>query len=139
MKIVFDTNVLVAALRSGSGASFALMSMIPTRQFTPALSLPLYLEYVDVLHRPDVRPVNSTNDEITDFIDNILVNSETRDIHFLWRQSLPDPKDDMVLEVAVAAQAEYIVTFNVRDFVNIELFGAEAVTPAEFLERLRKL
>lgn len=136
MRVVFDTNVLVAALRSRAGASFALISMIRSELFAPALSLPLYLEYVDVLHRADIKPDNVTDPEITDFIDNILIHSETRDIHFLWRQSLPDPKDDMVLELAVAAQAEYIVTFNVRDFVTIELFGIEAISPSEFLKRL---
>lgn len=139
MKVVLDTNVLVAALRSRQGASFALVSMIPSQLFTPAFSLPLYLECVAVLHRPIVRPAGMTDDEIKDFIDHILINSETKDIHFLWRQSLPDPKDDMVLELAVAAQAEYIITFNIRDFANIELLGVDAVTPAEFLEKLRKL
>jgi putative PIN family toxin of toxin-antitoxin system len=136
MRIVLDTNILVAAVRSRTGASFRLVSMIPTARFRVALSLPLYYEYLDVLHRNDVRPVGLNDREITDFIDNILTHAETREIHFLWRHSLRDKKDDMVLELAVASQADYIVTFNIGDFANIELFGIEAIVPGEFLKRL---
>lgn len=85
----------------------------------------------------DVRPAGLTDTEIVDFVDNILTHSETRDIHFLWRQTLRDKKDDMVLEIAVAGQAEHTVTFNIKDFDNIELFGIEAITPSNFLELVR--
>ncbi|MEP6836253.1 MAG: PIN domain-containing protein [Gemmatimonas sp.] len=59
-----------------------------------------------------------------------------RQIYFLWRPFLRDPNDDMVLEVAVEAQCTYIVTFNLRDFVGIEQFGLQAITPGQFLALL---
>ena len=139
MRVVLDTNVLVAALRSRAGASFQIVSMLPSPKFQIALSLPLYLEYRDVLLRPNVRPSNVAESEIVDFIENILSNSETRDIHYLWRPTLKDQKDEMVLEVAVASRADYIITFNVRDFGGLELFGIEAIEPAKFLPLMRKL
>jgi len=139
MKVVFDTNVLVAATRSKNGASFKLISMLPSEKFQLALSLPLYMEYLDVLLRPEVKPANVAERDITDFVDNILVHSETNNIYFLWRHSLGDRKDDMVLELAVASQAEYIVTFNIKDFANIELFGIEAIRPSEFLRLVEEL
>jgi predicted nucleic acid-binding protein len=57
-------------------------------------------------------------------------------IFFLWRPCLRDPKDDMVLELAVAARAKFIVTFNLKDFAGVDRFGIEAVTPRDLLDRL---
>lgn len=139
MRIIFDTNVLAAALRSKSGASFALLSMLPSPKFELALSLPLYMEYLDVLMRPEVKPAEISNAEILDFIDEILLNAQTKNIYFLWRPWLKDEKDDMILELAIASQADYIVTFNLKDFRNIELFGIEAIAPKDFLDLVRKL
>jgi putative PIN family toxin of toxin-antitoxin system len=139
MRVVFDTNVLVAALRSKTGAAFELVSMIPSPKFELALSLPLYMEYRDVLLRPNVKPIGVSDSDIEDFIDNILTNAKTRNIHYLWRHSLRDENDEMLLEIAVASQAEYIVTFNVRDFANIEFFGIECIRPGNFLNLVRNL
>lgn len=139
MRVVFDTNVLVAAARSRTGSAFELVSMLPSRKFNLVLSLPLYMEYLDVLFRPHVRPPGVADADIMDFVENILAHSETRDIYYLWRHSLRDSKDDMILELAVASQAEYIVTFNIKDFANIELFGIESVRPRDFLDLVRNL
>lgn len=139
LRVVFDTNVLAAALRSKSGASFALISSLPSSKFELALSLPLYMEYLDVLMRPEIKPVEISRAEIADFIDEILLNAQTKNIYFLWRPWLKDEKDDMILELAIASQAEYIVTFNLKDFRNIELFGIKAITPKDFLDLVKNL
>lgn len=55
------------------------------------------------------------------------------------RPWLRDEKDAMILELAIASRADYIVTFNLKDFRNIELFGIEAVAPKDFLEIARNL
>lgn len=57
-------------------------------------------------------------------------------IYYLWRPNLPDPKDDLVLELAVAAQAKHIVTYNLRDFQGAERFGIQIVKPEDFLAQL---
>ena len=139
LRVIFDTNVLVAALRSKYGASFQLLSMLPSAKFELALSLPLYMEYLDVLLRPTVKPVGVADADILDFIDEIIQHAQTQNIYFLWRPWLKDKKDDMILELAIASQADYIVTFNLKDFANIEHFGIEAITPKDFLDLVRNL
>ena len=137
--VVLDTNVLAAALRSKSGASYQLISLLFANKFKIALSLPLYMEYLDVLLRPAVKPAGISDADILDFIDEILLQAQTQNIYFLWRPWLKDEKDDMILELAIASNADYIVTFNLKDFRNIELFGIEAVAPKDFLNLVRNL
>ena len=55
-------------------------------------------------------------------------------IYFLWRPSLPDVNDELVLELAVSANCEYILTHNIKDFKGTEKFGIKAITPKEFLQ-----
>jgi putative PIN family toxin of toxin-antitoxin system len=139
LRVIFDTNVLAAALRSKSGASFALISMLPSSAFELAVSVPLYLEYLDVLMRPDVKPADISNVDVLSFIRKILDYSHKQNIYFSWRPWLKDPNDDMILELAIASQSSYIVTFNLKDFANIAPFGIEAVTPSDFLSLVRNL
>lgn len=139
MRVVFDTNVLAAALRSKSGASFALLSMIPSSKFEPAVSVPLYLEYLDVLMRPDIKPDGVSNAVVLSFVRKILDYSHKQSIHFRWRPWLKDAKDDMILELAIASNADYIITFNLKDFGNIESFGIKAVSPSNFLDIVRNI
>ena len=72
--------------------------------------------------------------EIDDVLDFVISNSNRLQIHYLWRPQLKDPSDDMVLELAVTANCNYIITYNVNDFKGIENFGIKAITPKEFLE-----
>lgn len=130
-RIVLDTNVLVSALRSSQGASFKLVSLIGKKKFSLHLSVPLVLEYEEVLLRtkPDVL---STQD-IEDFLDYLCRVGEPHEIFYLWRPFLRDADDDMVLELAVNAMCSHIVTFNSKDFAGSEQFGLKVVTPPEFL------
>lgn len=115
MKILLDTSVLVAAARSRRGASHALLSRLPDARFQPVVSVPLFVEYRSVLLRPEnllQRPAS----QVEGFLDYLLSISHLQDIFFLWRPVLPDPNDDFILELAVAAGCRYIVTHNLRDF-----------------------
>lgn len=138
MRVVFDTNVLVAAARSQSGASFALISMLPAKEFELAISIPLYLEYLDVLQRPENIPSNQTPSDVVSFVRKLLGYSHKQSVYFRWRPTLKDPNDDFVLELAIASQSHHIVTFNSKDFPNIELFGIETISPSDFLKMVRK-
>ncbi|MCB1087877.1 MAG: putative toxin-antitoxin system toxin component, PIN family [Verrucomicrobiae bacterium] len=132
---MIDTNVLVAALRSSSGASHQVLLAADREEFEVALSVPLLAEYDDVCHRPDsgiLIPASA----IDDVINRIAQVSRRQVIHYLWRGVLPDPKDDMLLEVAVAAGASHIVTFNLRHLKPASEFGIAVVTPSEFLTLL---
>jgi predicted nucleic acid-binding protein len=55
-------------------------------------------------------------------------------IHYLWRPFLPDPKDDHVLELAIASQVRNITTFNVKDFKGVDKFGVNILRPKDLLE-----
>jgi predicted nucleic acid-binding protein len=101
-QIVIDTNVIVAGLRSRRGSSFRLLTLVGAGQFDIHLSVPLVLEYEDVLLRklPDI---SVTGAEVQDLIDFHCLVAAHHQIFFLWRPYLLDPKDDIVLELAVKA------------------------------------
>ena len=104
-------------------------------EFEVALSVPLLAEYDDVCHRPDIG-ISIPPTAVDDVINRIAQISWHQAIHYLWRGNLPDPKDDMVLEVAVAAGASHIITFNQKDLKQASEFGITVVTPSEFLTLL---
>ena len=134
-RIIIDTNVLLSAVRSKSGASFRLLSLIPDPRFDINLSVPLVLEYEEVLKRPEIGvPLGS--DRIDDILDFLCRVGSLRKIRYLWRPALADPDDDFLLELAVECNCDYIVTYNTRDFLNTSSFGIKAITPVEFLRIL---
>lgn len=137
MRVVLDTNVLVAATRSRRGASFALMSSIPAEEFTPCLSVGLYAEWQEALTRPEDVPPARTPEDALAFVRYLASQSHLQEIHFLWRPFLPDPDDDLVLELAFAAGCRYIITHNVKDFRGCERLGIVALSPRDFLNLIR--
>ena len=133
-KIVLDTNVLVAGLCSRNGASFQLLSRLTSRQFELHLTVPLAMEYEDVLHRPGLLPLPvAAIDAVLDIVCAVACKQE---VHFLWRPQLRDPSDELVLEAAVNAAADFLVTHNQRDFAASRQFAVQVVTPGQFLQRL---
>lgn len=136
VRVVLDTNVLVAAIRSRRGASFAVLSRVGTGQFEVAVSVPLVLEYEDALLRSRAA-ANLGERDISDLVDYVCSVAVRQDIFFLWRPRLRDPGDDLVLEIAVASNCNAIVTHNVRDFTGAERFGIRIVDPGTFLRELR--
>lgn len=137
-QIVVDTNVLIAALRSRRGASYRLLGLIGDGRWQMNLSVPLFLEYEDVAKRSDSGLILSVG-EVDDILDFICTEANLREIFYLWRPVLPDPKDDFILELAVESGCDFIVTFNIRDFAGAEKFGIEVVTPQEFLRKLGEI
>ncbi len=135
-RIILDTNVLVAGLRSRRGASFQVLSLIGTGRFEIALSVPLLFEYEDVLGRKEIGITAQQARDILDYVCSAAIHQE---IHFLWRPFLKDPKDDLVLELAVASRCSEIVTFNLKDFIGIEQFDIRAIRPADFLTKIGAL
>ena len=128
-----DTNVLYAGLYSSQGASHQILRAIEDRRLKIVLSTTLLLEYEDVLRR-NQEELKLSNRAISGLLDSLCDLSEHQQIWFLWRPCLPDPKDDHVLELAVAARTEFIVSHNVRDFNEAKRFGINAITPKRLLE-----
>lgn len=132
---VIDTNVLVAALRSSSGASHEVLLAAYRHDFEVALSVPLLAEYDDVCHRTG-SGISIPASAVDDVINWIAQISRQQTIHYLWCAILPDSKDDMVLEVAVAAGTSHIITFNHKHLKKASEFGIAVVTSSEFLKLL---
>ena len=139
MKAVLDTNVVVAAALSRRGASSKLLGLLAEDRFEIALTLPLYLEYADVLQRDKVRSRGVDPEAARELHEDLGAVAKGQVVHFVWRPWLRDANDDMVLEAAVASRSRYIVTFNLKDFVRQgveEAFGIEIVTPAAMIKKI---
>lgn len=133
LRIVLDTDVMVAALRSPSGASRWLLQAVLGKAATAVISVPLVLEYEAVLTRPEhLSAARMTLQHVTAMIDALVeVSLQTR-LSFRWRPLLADADDDMVLETAVNGGADLIATFNIRHFASVgESFGCRAVLPGD--------
>jgi len=137
-KIVIDTNVIISALFSNKGASYKLLKLTGSDKFKLVLSVPLVLEYEEVAVR-NVKKTKLSVDDIVDIIDYLCYVSEHKEIFYLWRPFLKDPDDDMLLELAVSANCNIIVTYNKNDFKGVDLFGIQVMTAKEFLEEIGEL
>jgi len=138
LRVVLDSNVLIAGLRSRTGASFRLLELLRAGDYDIAVSVPLVLEYEAVLvrHANDLGLTSADVGTILNFVCSVAVR---QNIHYLWRPQLRDPKDEFVLELAVAGNCRAIVTHNRRDFVGAERLGIEILTPGQFLGLLEEV
>ncbi len=132
-RVVLDTNVIVSGLRSQRGAAFRVLSLVGSGLFEHCLSVTLAFEYEDAIKR-SVSGIRLPKSVVENILDFLCASARQQEIHFLWRPTLSDAKDDMVLEVAVHAGCEAIVTYNVEDFRGCERFGVKAMRPQTFLE-----
>lgn len=135
IQIILDTNILYSALRSRNGASFLLLSLLPSEKFVLNVSVPLILEYEDVLKR-SATELNFTMGELDQILDNLCAMANRHDVFYLWRPMLRDPGDDLILELAVKANCRYIVTYNKQDFEGVDAFDVNIVDAREFLQIL---
>jgi putative PIN family toxin of toxin-antitoxin system len=137
-RVVIDTNVVVSALRSRRGASHKLLLLIDSGKFATCLSVPVLLEYEEVCKRL-VGQISLTTSDVDDVLDYLCKQAEPVSIYYLWRPWLKDPKDDMLLELAVAGGCDYIVTYNTTDFQGVEQFGIGLRTAKELLQEIGEL
>ncbi|MCP5458688.1 MAG: PIN domain-containing protein [Gammaproteobacteria bacterium] len=136
MRVILDTNVIAAGLRSRQGASFQVIERLVSGDYEIALTLPLYLDYRNVLGRDQVLGGIYTQPEILDVCRSLTSLAHLQDVHYLWRPWLRNPKDDLVLEAALASGSSHIVTHNLRDFLNQGVekgLGIQIVSPGDFL------
>jgi putative PIN family toxin of toxin-antitoxin system len=139
VRLVLDTDAVVAAMRSPTGASAAIVRAVRQRRATLLLSVPLAIEYEAVCRRSEHRMEAGLSErQVEIFLDAIIAMAEPVPTHFLWRPQLRDPNDEMVLEAAVNGRAEALVTFNVRDYgTAASQFGVEVLLPREAIARIR--
>lgn len=140
MRIVLDTNVVVAGMRSPTGASAALLKAARQAKITMVANVALALEYEATCRRAEHGvAAGLTPAQISIFVDAVIAMAEPVESHFLWRPQLRDPSDELVLEAAVNGRSSAIVTVNEQDFGVVPLrFGVEVLSPIDALRRIRK-
>jgi putative PIN family toxin of toxin-antitoxin system len=138
MQLALDTNVLITAFHSRSGAAAEVVRLVRRREHTMVATVALFLEYEAVMTRPEhLARAGITAAEADNVLDVLAAVVEPVEPHFLWRPRLKDPDDDMVLAAAANGRADAIATFNTRDFAGVvEEFGIEILTPAAILRRM---
>lgn len=142
MRLVLDTAAMVAAIRSDAGASRWLVraALERRRGLTFLVSVPLLIEYEAVMTRTEHLSASGLSAaDVAVLLDAVAAVAEPVQLAYLWRPTLPDANDDMVLEAAVNGRADAVVTFNLRDFsLSAERFGVAVISPGEAVQRLRK-
>jgi putative PIN family toxin of toxin-antitoxin system len=140
LRAVLDTSVVVAGLRSRRGASNGLLLAVADRRLVPLASPPLFLEYEDVLKRPEHRLVHGLGlDDIDAFLAALASAIEPVDVHFRWRPQVRDPGDEMVFETAINGQAQALITHNEKDYRDAAVrFDLLVLRPAAAIRRIRK-
>ena len=138
-RAVLDTAVIVAALRSRRGASNRLVEFVALGRLKPLVSTALFLEYEDVLRRPEHRlATGMTYEDVEAFLAAFASAAEAVEVNFRWRPQLKDPRDEFVLEASVNGRAGALVTHNIRDFqAAARLFNLRVLLPRELLTELK--
>ena len=131
MRVILDTDVMVAAFRSAHGASRRCLLWGLKRRVTPLVSTPLLLEYEAVLTRPEhLSTSRASAEDVSLVLDDVAACSDWVRLDYLWRPQLGDTDDEMVLETAVNGQADVLVTFNLADLAKAAVrFGIRALRP----------
>src|SRR6266576_2413328 len=137
-RVILDTNVIVAAMRSRTGASYRLLLTIGHPRWQSVVTPALMYEYEDVARRPDSVPGLSPQD-ITDILDLIYQQSHRQLVWFSWRPVSLDPGDDLVLDAAVAGGCDFVVSFNERHLKAAREFGIQVLRPAELLKLIGEI
>ncbi len=132
--------MIIAAMRSPTGASAALLRAARQREVRLLANVALALEYEATCQLAEHRlAAGLTMEQAMVFVDAVIAMVEPVESHYQWRPQLRDPSDELVLEAAVNGQAEAIVTFNKRDFGEAPAkFAVALLTPAEAVQRMRQ-
>ena len=137
MKVVMDTNVLVAALRSRQGASFEILRRLRSGKWTAVLSNHLLFEYEEILKR-DAALLGLSPDDVDQLLNAICARAEPWPLAPDWHPILADPDDEPLVQLAVESGARCVVTHNVRDLQPAATLGVEVLSPRDFLAKLQE-
>lgn len=137
MRVVLDTNVLVAAMRSPRGVSAHLVEAAFARRFEVVANAALVLEYEAVLTRSEhLLAAGLARADVEAALDDLAAIVVNAGAAWNWRPQLADPNDEMVLAAAVNGLADAIITFERSVFAPAAGFGVAVMTPAAFWSRL---
>jgi len=134
--IVIDTNVFISALLKADTSPRQVLRLALLGDIQPLMGNALFSEYRDLMERDHLfRNCPLSKMERRDFLDDFMSVCKWINIYYLWRPNLKDESDNHLLELALAGNATYLITGNIRDFVRTELLfpGLKVLTPKNFL------
>ena len=138
MRVVLDTDVVVAGLRSSRGASREWLRAVVRGEVAAVVSVPLVLQYEAVLLRPaTLAAIGGSRQRVGRFLHTLYAVGLAVETSFLWRPMLRDADDEMVLEAAVHGRVDRLLTFNLRDFAGSERLGVEVARPGPAWQQWR--
>lgn len=137
-RVILDTNVILAAMRSQTGASHRLLLTIGHPRWQSVITPALMYEYEDVARRPGATPGLSPQD-VMDILNMIYRESHRQFVWFSWRPLSPDPGDDAILEAAIAGRCDFVVSFNQRHLRVARDFGVEVLKPVDLLRLIGEI
>ena len=139
-RVVLDTSVVVAALRTRHGAANQVLRLVAGERLVLLATPPLFLEYEEVLGRPEQRLIHGLSPEgVEEFLAELAAVVEPVDVHFQWRPQVRDPSDEMVLEAAINGRADALVTYNIKHFAAPgDRFGIPILRPVDVLRKVRQ-
>lgn len=139
LRVVIDTDVMVAAFDSPRGASRQLLMNVLDGKMLLLLSTGLMLEYETVLTRPQVlKMVGIAAGEVLAVLDELSGLCVPVAYDYRWRPVARDPDDDLVVETAINGVADVIASFNVPDMrAGAARFAIPVARPAAVLKRMR--
>jgi putative PIN family toxin of toxin-antitoxin system len=141
MRLVIDTDVLVAGLRSAAGASRIIILAVRAGVVVPLASTAIMVEYEAVLKRDEhLRAAGLAAADVDAFLDAWSAHVEPVAPGFTHRPSIKDPGDEKFVEAAINGHADALVTFNVTDYRGLHertmALSIEVCRPGDILRRL---
>ena len=138
MKVVIDTSIWISALITKESNSRKIIRLALQEKLAPQMSEALFHEYESVMKRSKIqKSCVLTQKEQTELFNALLSVSRWNEVYYLWRPNLNDENDNFVIELAVASGAEYVITYNLKDFETAELsFNCKIITPEKFIKEI---
>ncbi len=140
MLLTLDTNILYQAMKSKPGASYWILQQVRENKIQIALSVPVFQEYQDVLTRQkSLEDFGLQLSDVEKFLRFVAFVGKTFNIFFLFRPNLKDENDNMLVELSITSQSDYLITSNIRDFKDAELKfdKLNIITPSNFIKKWR--
>jgi uncharacterized protein len=134
MRVVLDTNVLVAGLLSPFGPCGDIARMVSSGELSLCHDARVLSEYGEVLRRPKFGFDDREIDALLDYVGHSGFTVASSPLP----RSLPDPDDEPFLAVAIGGGAEYLITGNQTRYPPNWREGVAVVSPAEFIEAYRQ-
>ncbi len=133
LKLVCDTNTLVSGFL-WRGNEFRLLKAVTERKATLFISPAILLEFSRVIKYERLRPLVMNSVKLTNKLAEMCIVVKPREYVKVVKE---DPSDDRILECAIAADVDYIVSGDKKHLLKLKKFhNIPIVTTKAILEVL---